>query len=79
MLTRVHLWFLSKSLDITDKLMGYLNHKLSIMAVRELSKAIEGKSSILIYDPPCALDEALEDGATRKSLKTWGNPHNVTW
>ena len=79
MFTRAYLWVISKSLVATKKVEALLNRRLAKIAISELTKAIEGKSSILIYDPPCALDGALDEGATRQSLKTWDRPHNVTW
>lgn len=71
MLTRTKIRILSKFLDIADWATHKIAKALANIAITEITKAIEGNSSILVFEPACALDDALLDHADRDSLKTW--------
>lgn len=64
-------------LGISKRLEAFFSHALAKIAISELTKAVQGNSSIISFEPSCYLDDALSEEPTRESLKLWRNRANV--
>lgn len=69
--------FIGLGLGVAKRLDAFFSKALAKVAISELTKAVQGNSSIISFEPACFLDDALSEAPTRESLKMWRNRTNV--